>query len=65
MFGVLGDRWLMLDLRAAAQDSALTSWLRQPRRVRFQWGFQWIRPAAAADLLIIADSLTATSGEIR
>jgi erythromycin esterase-like protein len=65
MFGGLGHRWLMLDLRAAAQDSVLASWLRQPRRVRFQWGFQWIRPAVAADLLIIADSLSPTGGEIR
>ena len=65
MFGMLGDRWLLLDLRAAAQDPALASWLRGPRRVRYQWGFQWIRPTAAADLLIIADSLTPTGGEIR
>jgi erythromycin esterase len=65
MFGGLGHRWLMLDLRAAAQDSVLASWLRQPRRVRYQWGFQWIRPAVAADFLIIADSLSPTGGEIR
>jgi erythromycin esterase len=65
MFGALGHRWLMLDLRAAVQDPALASWLRQPRRVRFNWGFQWIRPVIAADLLIIADSISPTSGEIR
>jgi erythromycin esterase len=65
MFGMLGQRWLMLDLRAAAQDSVLASWLQRPRRVRYQWGFQWIRPAIAADLLIIADSLSPTGGEIR
>lgn len=65
MFGVLGPGWLMLDLRAAGQDSVLASWLRQPRRVRYHWGFQWIRPAVAADLLIIADSLSPTGGEIR
>jgi erythromycin esterase-like protein len=65
MFGMLGERWLAIDLRAAARDSALARWLRQPRRVRFQWGFQWIRPAVAADFLIIADSLSATGGEIQ
>jgi erythromycin esterase len=65
MFGVLGRSWLTIDLRAAAEDADLASWLRQPQRVRFNWGFQWIRPAQAADLLIIADSLSPTSGEIR
>jgi erythromycin esterase len=65
MFGRLGRSWLMIDLRAAAQDSALAAWLRRPRRVRYNWGFQWIRPAVAADLLIIADSLSPTGGEIR
>lgn len=65
MFGMLGQSWLMIDLRAAAQDSVLGAWLRQPRRVRFQWGFQWIHPALAADFLIIADSLSPTGGEIR
>jgi erythromycin esterase len=65
MLGGLGRNWLSIDLRAAAEDPALASWLRQPRQVRFQWGFQWIRPAVAADLLIIADSLSPTSGEIR
>jgi hypothetical protein len=65
MFGVLGRTWLTIDLRAAAEDADLASWLRRPQRVRFNWGFQWIRPAQAADLLIIADSLSPTSGEIR
>jgi erythromycin esterase len=65
MFGMLGQSWLMLDLRAAAQDSMLASWLQHPRQVRSQWGFQWIRPAVAADMIIIADSLSPTSGEIR
>jgi hypothetical protein len=65
MFGKLGQEWLMLDLRAAGRDSVLATWLRRPRRVRFQWGFQWIRPAVAADLFIIADSLSPTGGEVR
>jgi erythromycin esterase len=64
MFGRLGRSWLLLDLRAAAGEPVLASWLQQPRTIRSQWGFQWIRPAAAADFLIVADSLSPTSGEI-
>jgi erythromycin esterase-like protein len=60
----LGHSWLLLDLDAAAKDPAVEAWLREPRLVRFQWGYQRIRPAIAADVLIYADSLSPTGGEI-
>ncbi|MFL5472548.1 MAG: erythromycin esterase family protein [Gemmatimonadales bacterium] len=62
--GELGHRWLLLDLGAAAKEPAVEAWLREPRLVRFQWGYQRIRPAIAADVLIYVDSLSPTGGEI-
>jgi erythromycin esterase len=38
LFVGLGASWLLLDLRAAAQDPELARWLEQPRRVRIKWG---------------------------
>jgi erythromycin esterase-like protein len=63
--GELGRGWLLLDLDAAAREPALGAWLREPRLVRFNWGYQRIRPAVAADFLVYADSLSPTGGEIR
>jgi erythromycin esterase-like protein len=63
--GELGRGWLLLDLDAAARQPALGAWLREPRLVRFNWGYQRIRPAIAADFLVYADSLSPTGGEIR
>ena len=60
----LGRGWLLIDLDAAAREPALGAWLREPRLVRYQWGYQRIRPAVAADFLIYADSLSPTGGEI-
>jgi erythromycin esterase-like protein len=65
LLGTLGRRWLLLDLRAAAEDSAVGMWLRQPQLLRHQWGYQRIRPAVAADLLIYVDSLSPTGGEVQ
>jgi erythromycin esterase len=62
--GELGHRWLLLDLDAAAEEPTIEGWLHEPRLVRFQWGYQRIRPAIAADVLVYADSLSPTGGEI-
>jgi erythromycin esterase-like protein len=62
--GELGHSWLLLDLGAAAKEPAVEAWLHESRLVRFQWGYQRIRPAIAADVLIYADSLSPTGGEI-
>jgi erythromycin esterase len=62
--GRVGPRWLGLNLRAARGDPATVDWVEQPRAVRFKWGYQWIRPAVAADFLIYADSLSPTGGEL-
>jgi erythromycin esterase-like protein len=63
--GKLGRNWLLIDLDAAAREPRLAAWLHEPRLVRFNWGYQRIRPAVAADFLIYADSLSPTGGEIR
>jgi len=62
--GELGRSWLLVDLDAAAREPTLKAWLHQPQVVRFQWGYRRIRPAVAADILIYADSLSPTGGEI-
>ncbi len=64
LVGTVDQGWRMIDLRAASQDSILATWLRQSREVRIHWGFQSIRPAVAADFLIVADSVSPTGGEI-
>ena len=63
--GELGRSWLLIDLDAAAHEPNLRAWLHQPQVVRFQWGYQRIRPAVAADILIYADSLSPTGGEMQ
>jgi erythromycin esterase len=63
--GELSGGWLLLDLDAAAREPALAAWLRQPQLVRYNWGYQRIRPATAADFLVYADSLSPTGGEIQ
>lgn len=60
----IGVRWLGLNLRAARSDPTAFDWLQRPREIRFQWGYQRIRPAVAADFLIYADSLSPTGGEL-
>lgn len=60
----LGLPWFIVDLRAAKTEPSLTAWLRQPRSIRYQWGYQRIRPSVAADLVIYADSLSPTGGEL-
>jgi erythromycin esterase len=62
--GELGRSWLLVDLDAAAREPVLGAWLHQPQVMRFQWGYRQIRPAVAADILIYADSLSPTGGEI-
>jgi erythromycin esterase-like protein len=62
--GELGRGWLLIDLDAAARDPALAAWLQERHPVRFQWGYQRIRPAVAADFLVYADSLSPTGGEV-
>jgi erythromycin esterase-like protein len=56
--------WFMVDLRGAKAEPALSSWLRQPRYVRYNWGYQRIRPGTAADFIIYGDSLSPTGGEL-
>jgi erythromycin esterase len=60
----VGLSWFIVDLRTAKSEPSLTAWLRQPRSIRFQWGYQRIRPSVAADLVIYADSLSPTGGEL-
>jgi erythromycin esterase len=62
--GSVGSGWFALDLRAASDDPTVAAWLDQPHTIRSQWGYQRIRPAMAADLLIYADSLSPTGGEL-
>ena len=59
-----GTPWFMVDLRAANARPALSTWLRQPRHIRFNWGYQRIRPGMAADFIIYGDSLSPTGGEL-
>jgi erythromycin esterase-like protein len=63
--GELGRSWLLIDLDAAAHEPTLANWLQQPQPVRHQWGYQRIRPAVAVDILIYADSLSPTGGELQ
>ncbi len=56
--------WFMVDLRGAKAEPALSTWLRQPRYVRYNWGYQRIRPGTAADFIIYGDSLSPTGGEL-
>lgn len=62
--GEIGHGWLLIDLDAAAREPELAAWLHEPQLVRYQWGYQRIRPAVAADFLVYADSLNPTGGEI-
>jgi erythromycin esterase len=59
-----GAPWFMVDLRAAKENPALSDWLRQPSFIRFNWGYQRIRPGRAADFIIYGDSLSPTGGEL-
>ncbi len=60
----IGARWVGINLRAARDDPAAADWVAQPRAVRSLWGYQRIRPVAAMDFLIYADSLSPTGGEL-
>jgi hypothetical protein len=42
----------------------VAAWLDQPHTIRYQWGYQRIRPGMAADFLIYADSLSPTGEEL-
>jgi erythromycin esterase len=64
VLGELGRSWLLIDLDAAAYEPTLANWLNKPQPVRHQWGYQRIRPAVAVDMLIYADSLSPTGGEL-
>jgi erythromycin esterase-like protein len=61
---MVGLPWFILDLRAAKADRSLAAWLDQPRSIRYQWGYRLFRPGVAADLVIYADSLSPTGGEL-
>jgi erythromycin esterase len=60
----VGLPWFIVNLRLAKAQPPLHAWLLQPRSIRFQWGYQRIRPAVAADFIIYADSLSPTGGEL-
>lgn len=62
--GELGRSWLLIDLGAGAYEPTLANWLHKPQPVRHQWSYQRIRPAVAVDMLIYADSLSPTGGEL-
>jgi hypothetical protein len=60
----VGLPWFIVNLRLARAQPTPVAWLSQPRNIRFQWGYQRIKPTIAADLIIYADSLSPTGGEV-
>jgi erythromycin esterase len=62
--GGAGPAWFALNLRPATNDPTVAAWLHQPHTIRYQWGYQRIRPGMAADFLIYADSPSPTGGEL-
>jgi hypothetical protein len=61
----LADSYVVIGTDARALGYYLSEQHPSPTQPAVSAGFQWIRPGLAADLLIIADSLSPTGREIR